>query len=170
MCVPRAGCCSETTFAKIQGWEEARQKQRMQKREKNKSDNGRMLQKTPESQEDRLSLPKRSVRPRPNDIRDQRVCFPFPLSFWAQQMEKIHDAPRPAFDWSIPVVLACPPSTPHKVDVQKFQLAHNVRVWPADERVREAAVQATKDLLKAWSNDGLDGLVKVAPQGGRDRT
>ena len=49
------------------------------------------------------------------------------------------------------------------MNVQHFQLPHNVRVGP-DVEVHKAAVGATKDELEAGLGLCANGAVKLAPQ------
>ena len=78
------------------------------------------------------------------------MFIPVTLDLWVQQAIQVHDPPRPALHRFVRVALLLPPHAPHTVNLQHFQLPHNVCVRPGVE-VHEAAVGATKDELEARS-------------------
>ena len=91
------------------------------------------------------------------------MFIPVALDLWVQQAIQVHDPPRPALHRFVRVALLLPPHAPHTVNLQHFQLPHNVCVRPGVE-VHEAAVGATKDELEARLGLGANGAVKLAPQ------
>ena len=104
-----------------------------------------------------------SILPLLDDVRDQGMFIPVTLDLWVQQAIQVHDPPRPALHRFVRVALLLPPHAPHTVNLQHFQLPHNVSVRLGVE-VHEAAVGATKDELEARLGLGANGAVKLAPQ------